>query len=280
MDAGSKKDFDIHVEVPVADMAKLVAADVPFAGGTVHVIDRVLMPELSPITSIASQTKELNTLTAAINAAGLADQLGAGNGPWTVFAPVNSAFDALPAGALDDLLKTGRRQDLLTVLGLHVVPGRLYSEDLLATRRTETYLGDAVEFGISDGRFSINGAVVIASDIQASNGVVHLIDRVLLPAQREAERPSRSTASEAAKLCELAISRGAPLFNAGQFAGCAAVYELTIESMIALGRESLGRDIIQRLELGMAEATGEHDWDGKAWAYRRALDDVYPQLTE
>lgn len=272
----------VSIEVngtPSVGEAQLIATDVLFDGGTVHVIDRVILPKLDPIITLAGESEDLSTLAAAINAAGIADQLSSENGPWTVFAPVNSAFESLPSGVVEELLRTQNRQDLIAILGVHVVPGRIYSDELLATGQTQSLFGEAIEFSIDQGSFRVNDAKVVATDIEASNGVVHLIDGVLLPAKQNPPRESRMMASEAAQLCELAINRGAPLFNAGQYAGCASVYELTIESMILLGSDNLGQKVIDRLELGIAEASSENQWDEKAWAYRRALDDAYAMLT-
>ncbi len=257
----------------------LVATDVPFDGGVVHVIDRVLVPELEPITTIASKTKELSTLVAAVDAAGLLDQLGPENGPWTVFAPLNSAFADLPEGVVEDLLRPENRQKLVSVLGLHVVAGRLSSADLLTTGKTRTLLGDAIEFSAENGSLRVGGSTIVKADIQAGNGVVHLIDAVLLP---KADEPAMETTGNAslrtARLIERAINRGAPLFNAGQFAGCASVYELATISIVDLGRGQLDEAVITRLERGIAEADAEQTWSEKAWAYRRAFDDVLPML--
>lgn len=255
----------------------VVAVDVPFDGGVVHVIDTVLMPELKSIADLAAGTSQLSTLAAAVSAAGLGDQLGAENGPWTVFAPVDSAFASLPPGALDELLEPANRSRLVDVLALHVVPGRLYANELLANRRALTLLGDPIEFGLDGGRLQVGGATIVTANIEASNGVVHLIDNVILDTS-EPETISATLSAEAARLFELAISRGAPLYNAGQIGACAAIYELTIESVVALGARDLGRDVVQRLERSLVEAAAEHDWAERAWAYRRAIDDVYTRL--
>lgn len=260
--------------------AGLVTVDVPFDGGIVHVIDTVLMPELKSIGEVAGESSQLTTLAAAVSVSGLSEQVSSENGPWTVFAPVDSAFANLPPGTLDELLQESNRSQLIDILGLHVIPGRLYANELLANRRAQTLFGNSVNFAIIEGRLQVGNATVITTDIEAANGVVHLIDTVLLPT-REAEpiQTVSATASvEAIRLCELAISRGAPLFNTGQAAGCAAVYEVVIESMIGLGSQDLGRQVIQRLEMALAEAETEPDRTKCAWIYRRALDDIYPRL--
>lgn len=277
---GQRLTIDVDGTVSIGD-AGLVATDVSFDGGIVHVIDRVLMPELNSIGELAASTDNLTTLATAVDAAGLGEQLSSANGPWTVFAPVNSAFGQLPQGALDSLLMEGNRRELIGVLGLHVIPGRLYLTDLLSNRQAQTLFGDSVEFSIENGQLRVGDATIIATDIEAANGVVHLIDSVLLPtiADTEASAFSSSARAEAARLCELAVNRGAPLFNAGQVAGCAAVYEVTLEALLAMGRDRLGRDIIQRLEMGLAEAETESAAVDRAWVYRRTLDDVYELMT-
>ncbi|MEQ9096051.1 MAG: CIA30 family protein [Phycisphaerales bacterium] len=256
--------------------ASIVATDVAFDGGVVHVVDAVLMPELRSITAIASETDELSTLVAAIKAAGLADQLGPENGPWTVFAPVNDAFAALPDGALGALLEPANRQQLVSILALHVVPGRLEARELLGVTKTQALTGEVIRFGTDRGTLQVNGASIIASDIQAGNGVVHLIDAVLLPSSSGDDRTTPGTfRAGAARLYELAVEQGVPLFNAGQHAACAAIYEVTIESMLLLGRDELEPRIVERLEQSLAEARREPRVFEKAWIYRRAMDAAY-----
>jgi uncharacterized surface protein with fasciclin (FAS1) repeats len=258
----------------------VIAVDVPFDGGIVHVIDRVLMPELKTLAELAASTSELSTLAAAFGAAGLGDAIGPDNGPFTVFAPTDSAFAQLPADALEELLQTENREMLVQILGLHVVPGRLYANELLATGRAESYFGDTLSFSVENGRLRVGESNVIASNIEASNGLVHLIDSVLLPttpAAPSADRVARSATLEAARLFDLAIERGVPLFNAGQHAACAAIYEMTIESMVALGSD-LDARMIERLERALADARRQNSWGDRAWTYREAMDEVYAHV--
>jgi monofunctional biosynthetic peptidoglycan transglycosylase len=97
--------------------------------------------------------------------------------------------------------------------------------------------------------------------------------------ERTAEAASTTISAEAVRLTELAISRGVPLFNDGQTAACAAIYEVTIEAMVALGAGDLGRPVVARLKQGLAEAKTDRNWSERAWTYRRALDDAYVHLT-
>ncbi|MDF1810246.1 MAG: CIA30 family protein [Phycisphaerales bacterium] len=258
--------------------ASVQVVDVPFNGGVVHVIDSVLIPESKSIIELALETHSLSTLVTAITAAGIADQIGSENGPFTVFAPVNSAFASLPEGVLEGLLESTNRTSLIDTLGLHIVPGRVMSNQLLNTKRARSFFGNTIEFGLSKGQLQVQGASIIKADIQAANGVIHFIDKVIT----KSESPKIINVSmnkEAIRIYELAINRGVPLYNEGQESACASVYEIAIESLIALGSDTLDRRVIERLEMGLAEAESENADAERAWIYRRALDSAYERLS-
>jgi uncharacterized surface protein with fasciclin (FAS1) repeats len=120
------------------------------------------------------------TLVAAVKAAGLVDALK-GDGPLTVFAPTDAAFAALPAGTLDSLLKPENKDQLTAILLYHVVPGKVMSADLKGTINAATLQGDTVEIVASSSGVTVNGANVVKADVAASNGVIHVIDAVILP---------------------------------------------------------------------------------------------------
>ncbi len=269
--------LSVNPDFTIAD-ANLVATDVEFDGGIVHVIDAVLMPELDAIGKLLTAVDDLSTLEAAVTAAGLTDQLSAENGPWTVFAPVNSAFAALPEGTLDSLLQTENRSQLIEILGLHVVPGRVYANEMLASRSARTYFGNPVSFAITNGKLSVDNATIVKVDIETANGVVHLIDSVILPTNESTQTFTAEASEQGVRLLELAISRGAPLFNKGQVAACAALYEITIEALVTLANDELGSNVTDRLQLALAEAETEDDARERAWIFRRAIDDTYPTL--
>ena len=136
------------------------------------------------ITDIVASNPEFTTLLAAVGAADLADTL-AGEGPYTVFAPTNDAFDALPAGTLESLLKPANKDQLAAILTYHVVEGQVMAADVTPGDVTTVNGADftiSVENGdvfITDGQG--NKAMVTQTDIEASNGVIHVIDAVLLP---------------------------------------------------------------------------------------------------
>ena len=132
------------------------------------------------IVDLAVSTEFLSTLVAAVQAGELAETLK-GDGPFTVFAPTNEAFAALPEGTLESLLKPENRAMLVQILTYHVVAGEVKSTDLENGMRAQTVQGDYISVNISDNGVNINEARVATADIEASNGIVHVIDKVLLP---------------------------------------------------------------------------------------------------
>ena len=132
------------------------------------------------IVDTAVTAGKFDTLVAAIKAAGLVDTLK-GNGPFTVFAPTDAAFAALPAGTVENLLKPENKEQLIAVLTYHVIPGKVMSGDIAGQDlEVKTVQGSMVEIDATNG-VMIDGATVMTADIEASNGVIHVIDRVILP---------------------------------------------------------------------------------------------------
>lgn len=135
--------------------------------------------EAGTIVEVASGNPDFSTLVAAVSAAGLAETLGA-EGPYTVFAPTNEAFEALPAGLLDELLKPKNKEVLTQILTYHVVAGEVMSTDI-EPGDVPTVEGEDLTIAVTDGTVTVNGATVEAADVEASNGVIHVIDEVLVP---------------------------------------------------------------------------------------------------
>ena len=172
--------------VALAVSAVLVAA----CGSTSSSGTAATSPAPSPapiaqnIVQIASSNADFSTLVTAVKAAGLVDTLS-GPGPFTVFAPTNEAFAALPAGTLDTLLKTENKATLTSILTYHVVSGSLYAKDVKAGNVT-TVNGAKFTVSIDNGSVFLtddkgNKAKIVTTDIAASNGVIHVINAVLLP---------------------------------------------------------------------------------------------------
>ena len=178
----------------------IVVTDIVASNGVIHVIDAVILPPAAEeaaatpeateeaaeeaamdemnIVETAVSAGNFTTLVAAVEAAGLVDALS-GEGPFTVFAPTDEAFAALPAGTIDALL-ADPSGDLTQILLYHVVPGMVMAADVTDGLEAETLQGGTVTFSVADG-VTINGVNIVATDIVASNGVIHVIDAVILP---------------------------------------------------------------------------------------------------
>ena len=160
--------------------AKVVSADIDCSNGVIHVIDTVLLPNSEDIIGTAVEAGSFQTLAAALKAAELVEALQ-GDGPFTVFAPTDDAFAKLPAGTVEDLLKPENRDKLAAVLTYHVVPGRVYAQDAVTAANASTLQGGNLKIAEVDGRLRINSANVVKANIDTTNGVIHVIDSVLLP---------------------------------------------------------------------------------------------------
>jgi uncharacterized surface protein with fasciclin (FAS1) repeats len=145
------------------------------------------------VVDVAAANGSFKTLTAALKAAGL-DKALASEGPFTIFAPTDEAFAALPEGTVEELLKPQNRAALVKILTYHVVPGENTSKTL-TSGEAETLEGAAVEVKVSSNGVMVNDATVVKADIQASNGVIHVIDKVIMPPIEE--KPSTTSGSSA-----------------------------------------------------------------------------------
>ena len=132
------------------------------------------------IVDTAMMNGQFNTLGKALEAAGLTETLK-GKGPFTVFAPTDAAFAALPKGTLEDLLKPENREKLQQVLTYHVVPGKVMAKQVLTLKEAKTVEGESLKVMQDNGGVMVNNANVVKTDIKTKNGVIHVIDRVLIP---------------------------------------------------------------------------------------------------
>lgn len=132
------------------------------------------------IVDTAVAAGSFNTLATALKAAGLVDTLK-GKGPFTVFAPTDEAFAKLPPGTLDDLLKPENHDKLVAILTYHVVPGKVMAKDVVKLHEAKTVNGKDVKISTEGGKVMVDKADVVKTDIVCSNGVIHVIDSVILP---------------------------------------------------------------------------------------------------
>ncbi|RYF88291.1 MAG: fasciclin domain-containing protein [Chitinophagaceae bacterium] len=165
--------------VTTADTAVVTTTEMPAAEPGVMVGGANMVPSKN-IVENAAGSADHTTLVAAVTAAGLAETLS-GAGPFTVFAPTNAAFEKLPAGTVDNLLKPEMKGDLTSVLTYHVVPGAFKAADLKDGQKIKTVQGKELTVSIKDGKVMIDGATVTIADVVSSNGVTHVIDAVVMP---------------------------------------------------------------------------------------------------
>jgi uncharacterized surface protein with fasciclin (FAS1) repeats len=244
-----------------------------------------LQAESKTILEVATDAGSFQTLLAAAKAAGLLEALS-GPGPLTVLAPTDEAFAALAPGTVEWLLQPWNRSALERLLKHHVVAGRISSSAALEAGSALTMAGTRLEFSQANGTLSVNGAEIAATDVTASNGVVHVLRRVLeVPAQEQAPESvpatsAETTASGAVRLIERAIERGVPLFNDGQALACQSVYEVAAMALLDLRQPGFPARIEAALRRAVSSSESGASPRESAWALRRALDAAYRFLLE
>ncbi|MBX3419967.1 MAG: fasciclin domain-containing protein [Pirellulaceae bacterium] len=177
---GQRVDIKVEDGKVLIDQATVAKADIHCSNGVIHVIDQVILPSEKNIVDTANNAGTFKSLIAAAGAAGLADVL-AGEDLLTVFAPTDEAFAKLPAGTVESLLLPENKSKLAAILKYHVVAGRAYSDEALTKKVLKTVHGGQIRVAVTDGVAMVNGAKLVATDIDAANGVIHVIDSVLLP---------------------------------------------------------------------------------------------------
>ena len=263
--------------------AAILNADIQCSNGIIHVIDSVILPPTpaNDIASVAKRAGSFKTLLAAAEAAGLGDALS-GDQPLTVFAPTDEAFAALPKGTVESLLQPENREKLITILSLHAVSGKVSAGDALNAKQAKALSGGTLEFGISEGLFKVNGVTIVKTDIVCDNGVIHVIDAVLLPKDGEKEKKSDKTTAKAPgksarELIEEAIDQGVPAFNEGDAGKCAAIYR---DCMVALSKDaSIDARVTKAVQMLIKRTEKIVDAAERAWLLRSGLDQVYAALS-
>ena len=162
----------------MVDNAQVVKTDIQCGNGVIHVIDAVILPKDIVDTAVAAGS--FKTLAAALKAADLVETLK-GKGPFTVFAPTDDAFAKLPEGTVADLLKPENKKKLAGILTYHVVAGKVMAADVVKLTKAKTVQGSEVKIKVTDGKVMVDNANVVKTDIVCGNGVIHVIDAVILP---------------------------------------------------------------------------------------------------
>ncbi|MEC9092656.1 MAG: fasciclin domain-containing protein [Planctomycetota bacterium] len=250
--------------------AKLVTTDIECANGVIHVIDQVLLPTHDSIPEVAAKNGSFKTLLAAVTTAELASVLS-GPGPFTVFAPTDQAFGKLPKGTVEELLKPENRQKLVEILKLHVVPGRVSDRAAVKLAKASALSGRTLDFSVSEKGLFVSGAKVIAANVPAANGTIHVIDQVLLP--------KKYSVSQVMAMLESTVDRGSTYFNRGHHSRCAEMYMATLEELVGAGMEGASESTMQNLRAVITEAKGTRSSRSQAWILRGGIDSIYGKMS-
>ncbi|MCG8650699.1 MAG: fasciclin domain-containing protein [Pirellulales bacterium] len=264
---GQRIDIKVAGGKVMVDGATVTATDIKCDNGVIHIIDSVIMPADKNLVEVAQQAGTFNTLIAAAKAAGLAGAL-TGDEPLTVFAPTDEAFKKLPAGTVESLLKPENKQGLADLLKYHVVAGRVYSEDAVKAKAAKTLQGSSVNVSVGKEGARINQSKLLKTDLDASNGVIHVIDAVLMPPIKRAE---------ARAMIEQTVAHGSKLFNAGHHDACARTYS---ETMGQLAGADMPPSLKHYVSEVMTVAKHQHCPTARAWTLRHGLDHAYEKLAQ
>jgi uncharacterized surface protein with fasciclin (FAS1) repeats len=214
------------------------------------------------VVEIAANSQEFTTLVAAVTAADLATTLTS-KGPFTIFAPSNSAFGRIDGNVLNTLLNEPGTPALKQILLHHVVMGNVTADQLKDQDVLMTVAGTTLTVTIVNDRVLIDDAAVTQANIIGSNGVIHKIDRVILPPPQE---------DPIETLLYLTIERGVDLYNNGMEGPCADVYATALDAVLLLGASSLDTEMKSDLSARVMQAAMVKDHSSRAWAYRRIID--------
>lgn len=270
---GQRVDIAVSEGGVTVDRARVTTTDIECSNGIIHVIDSVIIPSGDNLVATADKAGTFKTLIAAAKAAGLAGAL-TGEAELTVFAPTDEAFSKLPEGTVESLLKPENKSKLADILKYHVLEGRVYADQALNAKVAKTLQGATVTITVQNGQARVNDANLVATDLDASNGVIHVIDRVILPPV------SPDSASKDARQMILgAIAQGAPIFNGGHHAACADLYMTTMTNLIE-DCDGLPQRVVSDLKHTMTKAQHAACATDRAWTLRHGMDMAYQQLAD
>lgn len=274
---GQRVDIKVKDGKVMVDGAQVMTTDIKCSNGIIHVIDRVITPASETIPKVAEKAGKFSTLLAAVNAAGLADALS-GEGPFTVFAPTDEAFGKIPSETIQSLLKPENKAKLANILKYHVVSGRVYSEGALEAGAAKTLQEGSLKISTESGEAKVNNAKLIKTDIDASNGVIHVIDTVLMP-KTSASKAAAAMPTEVSPqhMIEVAISEGSALFNAGHANQCAKLYSETAHNLMEL-EHAMPTEATSALVHAVEKAKHCGCSHSRAWALRNGLDRAHQQM--
>ncbi|QDV17549.1 Immunogenic protein MPT70 precursor [Gimesia panareensis] len=224
------------------------------------------------IVETAVEAGLFKTLATALKEAELVSALQ-GKGPFTVFAPTDAAFKKLPEGTLKTLLKPENKSKLAAILTYHVVPGNVTAAEVTQLSGAKTLNGQRVDIMTKDGKVMVDGATVVKADIKCSNGIIHVIDAVLMPPKEK-----KLTASEACHKIREAVAQGASLYNCGHYHQTATLYRKTMQNVLT-GVEEMPSEVSTQMRQALAHSKNMHCASQQAWTLRNALDHAYARMS-
>lgn len=220
----------------------------------------------SDIISVAKGAGVFKTLLAAVEASGLTDEVRSLKGV-TLIAPTDEAFAKLPEGTLASLLKPENKDLLVKILTYHIIDAEVPFSTATTLTSATALNGQEISVSVKTGALFLNDSRVIDNDIKTANGIVHVVDSVMLPPENEP-----SDISPVNSIISSAIKRGVPLFNGGNSQACADIYELAAEALLTLPEKSLGIEQRKILIAALDSSRDQNSATHRAWTMRTALD--------
>ena len=223
------------------------------------------------IVDTAVEAGYFNTLVSAVQAAGLVETLK-GDGPFTVFAPTDKAFEKFWPETLKNLLKPENKYKLRMLLTYHVIPGKVNAKKAKKLGTAEPLSGGSFELSVKNNNLFINYAKVVKANIKTSNGIIHAIDSVLIPnvvSQTSSLQPSNTD-----QIIIKAIHKGVPMFNSGHHATTAALYMKAGDEFLDQCTFSACSASLSKIKTAMQQASAAGCPTSQAWIMRNAFDEV------
>ena len=237
---------------------------------TILLLPTFAAPE-KDIVDTAIEAGSFNTLVSAVQAAGLVETLK-GDGPFTVFAPTDKAFEKFWPETLKNLLQPENRDKLRMLLTYHVLPGKVNAKKAKKLGTAEPLSGGSFELSVKNNNLFINYAKVVKANIKTSNGIVHAIDSVLIP--NVVNQTSSIQSSNTDQIIKKAIHKGVPMFNSGHHATTAALYMKAGDEILDQCPSSACSASMSKIKTAMQQASTAGCPTSQAWIMRNAFDEV------
>lgn len=268
--------------------APLAMPSIACRNGMLHGVDQVLLPVADELTGVLEVEGEFSTLIQLLKQTGLHDALADGDDVLTLFAPTDEAFERVPTDLLARLVQPKNEQLLKSVLMHHIVEGRLYSQTLLSGEAPRSLEGSRLDTAAIAAPSGQGQPLIVAADLEGTNGVVHKVNRVILPpriettllkpVERTAQSPDAAPRARWQAALETAVADGKQLYQDGAHAACADRYEETIRQLLQTTNES----DLPRARTALLEALTASDRQetstARAWVLRRGINRAYDEL--